>query len=56
MDPDEVDNEEATGASAGNAFNMVRLLEIAEQRNTTKKNLDRGSIQLNLHGLFNRVF
>ena len=37
MGPDEVDEE----AAAGNAFNMNRLQEIAEQRNTTKKIMDK---------------
>ena len=32
---------DAERVTAGNAFNMTRLQEIAEQRNTTKKTLDR---------------
>ena len=40
LDPSEL-GEDADKVAAGNAFNMNRLQEIAEQRNTTKKIMDR---------------
>ena len=41
LDPDEVSEGDAEKVATGNAFNMNRLQEIAEQRSTTKKKLDR---------------
>ena len=40
LDPSEL-AEDADKVAAGNAFNMNRLQEIAEQRNTTKKIMDK---------------